>query len=136
MTVATGRTIDNLKDTGRKIPSTALSPRMLTSLEGVIVESLVGPAAGLAVELSNPAVGTPVLILAHDGVGALEAGGAAPAAVGVPVVPTHFTFVTKNINGVAQLTEANARDYSGSILVVVYKQDSPDETTGGQTTVA
>jgi len=55
--------------------------------------------------------------------------------VGVPVIPTHFTFLNRNAAGVAQLTEVNGRDYSGSTLVVFYQPDEPEETIGGQTTV-
>lgn len=136
MTVPASRTINNLSDTQRKTPSTTLSPRVLTSLEGVIVESLVGPGVAGVVTLSRPARGVPVLVLAHDGAGALEVGGVAPAAVAVPVVPTHFTFVNRNPAGVAEITEVGGRDYSGSTLVVFYQPDDPEETVGGQTTVS
>lgn len=137
MTVAADRVKTNAADVGRKIPVGALAPAVLTAAEGILApESLTGPAAGLSVELAFPArAGTTPLILVHDGAGAFEAGGIAPAALPVPLIPTHFTFLARNANGVAELTEVAARDYSGSTLVVFYQPDQADAPLGGQSSI-
>ena len=137
MTVPQTRTIDNLGDTGRKYPTTSLADRVLTAKEGTITEELTGPGIAGVVALSQPVCpGTPVYILAHDGAGAFEAGGAAPAALPVPLVPAQFTLVVKNANGVGELTEVDGRDYSGSTLRVSYSPDQAEGTIGGQSAVS
>ena len=133
MTVSPSRTVDNATDVGRKIPTTALADRVLTAKEGTITEEVAGVGIAGVVALSQPACpGSPVYILVHDGAGAFPAGGAAPAAVPVPVVPTHFTLVESNANGVAELTEAGGRDYSGLTLRISYSPDQAEGTIGGQ----
>jgi hypothetical protein len=128
MTVASDRTIDNSLDVGRKIPVSALSGQVLLELEGATIEQLTGPGPNASVALSRAAA-TLVFILAHDGAGALEAGGVSPAALAVPPLPADFA-VTGD-----QLDNLTARDYSGSTLLVIYQADVPAEQVGGQSTV-
>lgn len=136
MTVPASRIINNTLDVSRKIPSTALADRVLTAAEGRVVQALIGPGVAGTVELNEAALpGTTPIILAHDGAGAWEAGGIAPAALPVPVVPTHFTFVESNANGKAELTEVGGRDYSGSTLLVWYHPNQPEAVRGGQSSV-
>lgn len=128
MTVSADRTLDNFEDTGRKIPLSALSTQVLSELEGVTAEQLTGPGASPAAVTLSRRASSLVFILAHDGAGALEAGGASPAALAIPPV-SDFT-----LDG-DQLQNTNARDYSGSTLLVLYKAEAPAEQQGGQSTV-
>lgn len=127
MTVSADRTIDNSQDVGRKIPASALTAQALLEAEGVRIEQLTGPAGNGSVELSVAAAEL-VFLLAHDGAGALEVGGASPAALAIPPLADFSVVGTTLQNG-------NARDYSGSLLLVVYRADVPAETPGGQSAV-
>jgi len=127
MTVATDRTIDNSIDVNRKIPASALTSQVMLESEGSTIEQITGPAGTATVQLSRP-IASLTFLLAHDGAGALEAGGVSPAAFGIPPL-ADFSFA-----GTA-LTNLNARDYSGSLLLVVYKADVAAEDAGGQSTV-
>ena len=121
-------TIDNSLDVGRKIPASALSAQVLTELEGAVIEQVTGPGASpAAVALSLP-ISSLVFMLAHDGAGALEAGGASPAALAIPPLGD-FSFAGNS------LKNTNARDYSGSTLLVAYKALAPAEAAGGQSSV-
>ena len=128
MTVTSDRTLDNYTDTGRKIPASALSNQVLLELEGSTIEQLTGPGPNLGVTLSRPALSL-VFLLAHTGAGALAAGGASPAALAIPPLADFSVVGTTLQNG-------NARDYSSSTLLVVYKADVPAEDQGGQSSVA
>ena len=127
MTVAASRIIDNALDVGRKIPAASLSAQVLLELEGVVIEQITGPGPTATVLVSRP-IAMLVFLLAHDGAGALEAGGVSPAALAVPPL-ADFAFDGRN------LTNGNARDYSGSQLLVAYSADVAAEAQGGQSTV-
>lgn len=128
MTVPPARTIDNTADVNRKIPLAALTSQVMSEAEGSTIEQLTGPGASAAVTLSRPAASL-VFLLAHDGAGALEAGGASPAALAIP--PLGDFSVAGD-----QLQNGNVRDYSGSTLLVVYKALVPAEGQGGQSGVS
>lgn len=128
MTVAADRTLDNNLDVGRKIPASALTSQVMLESEGAAIEQLTGPGPNLAVTLSRPAASL-VFLLAHDGAGALEAGGVSPAALAIP--PLGDFSVAGD-----QLQNGNARDYSGSTLLVAYKADVSAEDQGGQSAVS
>ena len=134
MTVATGRTINNQGDTTRKVPSTKLSPRVLTSLEGVVVEKITGPdAVGAAPAnarvLSRPATEV-VSILSY-----VTSSGAAGAVL-APIEATHWTLLGSNVDGVAELTNPSIVDFKLETWVVTYKLDEPEETIGGQSAIS
>jgi hypothetical protein len=136
MTVATARTINNDKDVARKIPTSALSPNVLTEAEGVAFERITGPGVAGTVVLSRPASAI-LYILADNNAGAFAAGGAAPAALVVPPV-TDFTLTQQNANGVAALTEASSgggRNYSTSKLAIWYRALVAADVMGGASTV-
>jgi len=134
MTVATDRTINNLGDTGRKTPSTTLSPRVLTSLEGVILESIAGPnAVGAApanvVTLARPARAIVAVLSTVTATGAA-------GAILRPIAGTHYTVVLANAAGVAELTNPSAVNFAAETWLVAYQPDEPEETIGGQSSVA
>jgi hypothetical protein len=136
MTVAATRTINNDKDVARKIPASALSPQVLSEMEGVCFERIVGPGIAGTVALSRP-VSQVLYILADNNAGGFAAGGAAPAALPVPPV-TDFTLVQQNGNGVGTLTEASSgggRNYSTSRLAIWYRALVPADVPGGASTV-
>ena len=133
MAVDPSRTVDNSGDVSRLFPTDKLAERVLLASEGVMVEEVTGPGPAGVVALSQPAiVGSPVLMLCHDGAGAFAPGGPAPAALPVPVVPTHFTLLPANANDQAELTEAAGRNYGGMTLRVAYQPDQPEAARGGQ----
>jgi hypothetical protein len=136
MAVAASRTINNDKDVARKIPASALSPQVLSEMEGVVFERIVGPGAAGTVALSRP-VSAILYIIADNNAGGFAAGGAAPAALPVPLV-SDFTLVQQNAAGVGTLTEASsggARNYSTSRLAVWYRALVPADVAGGVSTV-
>lgn len=136
MTVAASRTLNNSKDVGRKIPVSALSPQAMTELEGAVMERIVGPGIGLTVALSRP-VSSVLYILVDNNAGGFAAGGAAPAALPVPLV-TDFVLTQQNANGVGALTEASAgggRDYSTSRMTIWYRALVPADVPGGASSV-
>jgi hypothetical protein len=127
MTVATGRTINNDNDVGRTIPSTSLSPRMLTKREGVVTRLLPGTnAAAIALDQAI-APGSTVFVLAF-----VTASGA-PAIKTLLQAPADFTVVESNAAGVGVITPTG--DQSLNTLLIHYSPEQPDETIGGQTTV-
>jgi hypothetical protein len=133
MTVAADRTITNSSDTERKYPSTTLSPRVLTSLEGSVQESIAGPdAVGAApanvVTLSRPA-------RAIQSIQSYVTATGVAGAVLFPLSGTHWNAVLSNAAGVAQLTNPSIVDFSAETWVVTYQPDDAEETVGGQTTV-
>lgn len=133
MTVSAQRTINNQGDVARKTPSTSLSPRVLTSLEGHIAESIAGPnAVGAApaneVVLSRPARAV-VAILST-----ITATGAAGAILR-PIAGTHYNLIGSDANGVARLVNPSAVDFTLETWLVLYQPDEPEETVGGQSSV-
>ena len=133
MTVSADRTLNNQGDTQRKTPSTTLSPRVLTSLEGIIAEKITGPdAVGAAPAnvrtLSRPATEV-VSILSY----VTATGGA--GAVLAPIEATHWTLIGSNVAGVAQLTNPSIVDFKLETWLVLYKPDDPEETIGGQSSI-
>jgi len=133
MTVAADRTINNSSDTGRKTPSTTLSPRVLTSLEGSVQESIAGPnAVGAApanvVVLSRPA-------RAIQSIQSYVTATGVAGAVLFPLPTTHWVALLSNVNGVAQLTNPSIVDFSAETWVVTYQPDDAEETIGGQSSI-
>lgn len=136
MTVAASRTLSNSKDVNRKIPTSALSPGVMTEAEGAVFERITGPGIAGTVALSRPASEV-LYILADNNAGGFAAGGAAPAALPVPPV-SDFVLVQENSDGVATLTEASSgggRNYSTSKLAIWYRAKVPADVTGGVSTV-
>lgn len=133
MTVDSSRTLDNATDVGRKVPSTSVSPRLLTELKGVFPESITGPdAVGAApanvVTLSHPAEEI-VAILST-----VTASGAAGAILR-PIEGTHYN-LANNSQGVAELTNPSAVDFTTETWLVLYRRQTRDRDFGGQSTVS
>jgi len=128
------QTITNARDVARKYPTTALADRVLLETEGLRLERMAGPGVAGNVELGRPALSVQA-ILVDDGAGAFAPGGAAPAALPMPLVPTHFTLTPQNANGRGELVEAGGRNYSAAFLNVWYYADEPEGTIGGQSAV-
>lgn len=128
MTVAADRTVNNLADVARKWPTEALADRVLTSLEGVVLEVLpAGPGIGATVKLSKPAKpGSIPFLVTRTSAGAL-------GAVALPVVTTHFTFSARDTTGVAAIT--GVVNLSANALAVFYSPDEPNGTIGGQSSL-
>lgn len=136
MTVAANRTIDNSIDVGRKVPTTSLADRVLTSLEGHVVESLAGPdAVGAApankIVLSRPATEI-AFIMSY-----VTATGAAGAIL-FPIDGTHWNFVGEDPQegGNASLTNPSITDFSAETWVVAYRPLQAEGTIGGQSSVS
>ena len=128
MTVSADRTINNLSDTGRKYPTTALADRVLTAKEGTVRERLAGAGIAASVLLAQPICpGTPVSVLAF-----VTASGAA-AAKALLDLTTDYTVVAKNANGVGELVMVT--DQSLNTLVIDYSPDQAEGTIGGQSNV-
>ncbi len=124
------RTIDNQRDVGRKIPTTAIAPRVLAETEGLFPEKITGPTNGGTVELSFPAVEL-IHVFAY-----VTATGAWPALNPPnPLEGTDFSVVLSNANGVLELTELGVADRSAETWFVFYRRDTDEGTIGGQSSV-
>jgi len=121
-----GGTITNQSDVGRKWPTTALAPRVLTELEGAFMEKITGPAALAAVELSHP-VEQLMHIFSY-----VTATGAWSAVTPNPVEGTNFSVTPSNANGKGELTELNGDNYAAETWFVLYRRPEAEGTIGGQ----
>jgi len=125
-TIPASRVVDNFDDTGRKIPVAALAPRVLTSLQGVLLEQHPGTNATPIALGEKIAPGSAVHILAF-----VTASGAGAARTLLRQV-TDFT-VLLDVNGVGTITPTG--DQSLNTLLIAYSADKPDGTVGGQNSV-
>lgn len=122
-TVPSSRQINNLLDTGRKIPASALAERVLLSTEGFLLEELPGTNA-TAINLQHKVIpGSPTIVLAF-----VTATGA-PATRTLLRNPNEYT-VEPNVAGVGQIVPVG--DQSANTLLVAYQADQPDALQGGQ----
>lgn len=125
-TIPASRQINNLEDTGRRIPVGALAERVLTSLEGLVLEILPGTNA-TPINLGDKITpNTALLVLAF-----VTASGAGAART-LLRQGTDYT-VLFDVDGVGQVVPAG--DESLNTLVIAYSPDRPDGTIGGQNEV-
>jgi len=130
MSVDADRTVNNVRDVGRKIPTTAMAPRVLAETEGIYPEKITGPAQAATVVLSYPAVSI-VHIFAYT-----TADGSWPAVNPPnPLEGTDYSVVLENANGVAAITELNVADRSAETWLVLYRRVTDEGTIGGQSSV-
>jgi hypothetical protein len=128
------RTIDNLADTGRKWPTTALAPNVLTDAEGVVTEKITGPAGTATVKLSKPANAIRSITSFTTATGVASTGGGKKQYL---TETTDYVVNKKDPNNgnVATLKNATATDYSAETWVVEYSPDAAEGTIGGQSKV-
>lgn len=130
MTVAADRTIDNLADTGRTTPMSALAPKVLSADEGTVQRVLPGTAIGVPIALDQPiSPGTQVIALAF------VAATGAPALKQLLLAPVDFTVIEADANGVGTITPVGASQALNTLLVT-YSPNQPDGTVGGQSSVS
>lgn len=122
------RTVDNARDVNRKIPTTAIAPRVLLETEGVFHEKVTGPGASATIELSYPAVAISHVFAYVTATGAW-------ALVPNPIPGTDYTAVLKNTNGKLAITEAAAADRSAETWLVMYHREMAEGNIGGQSSV-
>jgi len=122
-------TISNAGDVGRRWPTTALAPLVLTELEGAIFEKITGPGALATVPLSF-AVANIVHIFSY-----VTASGAWSVTTPNPVPGTNYSVTLENADGVGELTELNGDNYAGETWLVIYRRPEAEGTIGGQSSV-
>lgn len=129
MTVPAARTLDNYLDTGRKIPSEALVPSVLTDLEGASMERVTGPGSTATIVLAHPATSV-VAVLAF-----ITATGAVSLVNPLALEGTNYSVTLENADGVCALTELNSDNRSTETWLVFYHRKSVDPTQGQRGTV-
>lgn len=124
------RQINNSKDVARTYPTKALSPAVLSDSQGIVEETITGPAGHATVKLSRPAS---KIVSVQSFVTATGAFSAKPNLVET----TDFTVNLNDPNNgnVCTLTEVPNTNYSAATWVVKYRAANTDGTIGGQSTV-
>jgi|CXWL01.1.fsa_nt_gi hypothetical protein len=122
--------LSNAPDVGRTWPVADLAPRVQTDADSPVLELVVGPAIAGFVDLANPALGDPILVVSY--VTATRAWELTP----VKAVGVEYSFLRSGPNaGKARITNLDGVNHADETWAVWYKPATSDGTVGGQSSV-
>lgn len=117
--------VDNTKDVARKFPVVALADKLISNVEGTLLEVITGAGIAGTVKLSRPALSLTLVVAFTTASGNIKT----PA---MYKDGTQFDFSKKGaVSGVAELKNKDGVDHSIETWAVWYHADEADGTGAG-----